>query len=137
MRVVDEGHVYELTQLEREEPHLLVFIKRSGKHIKHEREWGGLQTQEVLRALIDRTKYLNDLIPCAETQDAVWHLQSALFCYEARAYRRKFEKVNRQDATHDDTERPKPWREHPYESVPFSEMGIELRPTGADGHIIL
>lgn len=137
MRVLDEGHIYELDQLGTEETYLLVFIKRSSRYIKHEREWAGLQTQEVLRALIDRTQYLNDLIPCVETQDAIWHLQTALFCYEARAHRRKLEKVNRLDASHDDTERPKPWRDHPYESVPFSEMGIELRPTGEDGHIIL
>ncbi len=136
MKTVDEGHIYELDQLGTDETVQLKFIKRSGKDIKHDDEWPGLQTQEVLRALVDRTQYLNDLIPCTESQDAVYYLRMALFCYEVRAYRRKQEKVNRQDGDHDDLERPKPWWENPYQDVPFNEFEIELKETDTDGHII-
>ena len=82
-------------------------------------------TQEVLRALIDRTEYLDNVIHCTETQDAIWHLRMALFCYEARAYRRKQEGKNRQKPEHDDTMRPKPWNEIHF--MMFLSMNKELR----------
>lgn len=135
MKVSDPGHVYELDQLGGG-VHTLVFVKRSGGAVAYEQEWPGVQTQEVLRALIDRTKYLNGVLECAETKDAVWHLRMALYCYELRAWRRKQGKVNRKSPAHDDTGRSRPWREHP-DDAPFSEYEIELRPTGPDGHIVV
>jgi hypothetical protein len=135
MRVIDPGHIYELQGLGGGDQ-TLTFIKRSGGAIKYDKEWPGLQTQEVLRALIDRTKYLNDVLPCTETQDALWYLRRVLYLYELRAWRRKQEAVNREAPEHDDTARGRPWRELPHEA-PFNEQDIELRPTGPDGHIIL
>jgi len=137
MKVVVPGHHYLLDQLGTIRRTGLRFLRRSGKTIKHESEWPGLQTQEVLRALIDRTLYLNELIPCVETQDALYHLRMALYMYEVRAYRRKMDKVNRQDGDHDDSERPHPWRERDFEDVPFNEQDIEVRPVGPDGHIVV
>lgn len=135
MEVIDPGHIYALAGLGGGDQ-TLTFIKRSGGAIEYDEEWPGLQTQEVLRALIDRTQYLDAVLPCKETEDAVYHLRMALFMYELRAWRRKQEEVNREAPEHDDTERPRPWREFPFEA-PFSEHEIELRPTGPDGHIIL
>lgn len=135
MRVIDNGHIYELDNLGGGKQRL-VFVKRSGGAIQYDEEWEGLQTQEVLRALIDRTKYLYDVLPCAETGDALWHLRMALYMYEVRAYRRKQEDVNRKAPEHDDTERPRPWRKCPH-NVPFNEQDIEQRPVGEDGHIVL
>lgn len=136
MRVIDPGHIYELSQLGTAEPFTLKFVKRSGGAIRYEEEWPGLQVQEVLRALIDRSIYLDNVIPCTETQDAIYHLRMALFMYEVRAWRRKQEGKNRKQPAHDDTARPREWREFPFEDVPFTEHQIELRPIGADGHII-
>jgi len=135
MQVIDPGHIYLLKGLGGGDQEL-TFIKRSGGAIEYDEEWPGVQTQEVLRALIDRTQYLNAVLPCKETEDAVYYLRMALFMYELRAWRRKQEAVNRHAPEHDDTERPRPWRKHPFEA-PFGEYRIELRPTGPDGHIIL
>jgi hypothetical protein len=136
MEVVDKGHVYDLNQLGGGTQRL-TFIKRSGGAVHYETEWAGLQTQEVLRVLIDRTKYLNQILPCVETEDAIHYLRMALFMYEVRAWRRKQEKVNRKEGEHDDSLHPKNWREVPFSDVPFDEHEIELRPTGEDGHILL
>lgn len=137
MRIVDPGHIYDLWQLGNSNLQRLVFVKRSGGAITHPNQHPGLQTQEVLRALIDRTKYLNSILPCAETEDAIWHLRMALFMYEVRAYRRKQEKVNTKQPAHDDTQRPRGWREKPFADIPFNEHDIELRPIGEDGHILI
>jgi len=137
MKVIDPGHKYELWQLGTINPTYLTFVKRSGGAIQYKDEWPGLQTQEVLRAVIDRSKYLNDIIPCAETEDAIYYARMALFMYEVRAYRRKQEELNRKQPKHDDSTSPKTWRRNPFADVPFSEHEIELRPIGPDGHIII
>lgn len=126
-----------MDQLGTEQQQPILFVKRSGGAVEYDREWPGVQTQEVLRVLIDRTKYLNGIIPCVESEEAIYHLRMALFQYEARAYRRKQEEKNRKSPEHDDTAHPRPHRIHPYEDVPFSEFEIELRPIGEDGHIVL
>lgn len=136
MEVIDNGHIYRLVQLGTDETVDLKFIKRSGGAVTYAEEWPGLQTQEVLRALIHRTEYLDGIIECTESKDAAWHLRMALFLYEARAYRRKQEELNREKPEHDDTERPRPWRSRPFADVPFSEIDIEKWPIGADGHVI-
>lgn len=137
MRIVDPGHVYDMWQLGSRCMQRICFIKRSGGAVRYAKEWAGVQVQEVLRVLIDRCEYLNGIIWCTETQDAIYHLRMALFAFEARAYRRKQEGLNRQQPEHDDSARAKPWRDNPYEDVPFNEYEIELRPIGADGHIVL
>jgi hypothetical protein len=135
MKVISPGHVYTIKNLGKGSQRIK-FVKRSGGAVKYRREWPGLQTQEVLRVVIDRTKYLDSILSCTETQDALWHLRMALYQYEVRAWRRKQEKVNRKQPAHDDTIKPHPWREHPHD-VPFNEQNIELRPIGSDGHIIV
>lgn len=70
MRIIDPGHIYELRQLGDEETQTLKFVKRSGGAVHYDKEWPGMQTQEVLRALIDRTQYLYDVLPCKETAEA-------------------------------------------------------------------
>ena len=137
MRVIDDGHSYELEQLGTDDKFLLKFVKRSGGAIQYDEEWAGLQTQEVIRALIHRTTYLDSIIECAESKDSIYHLRMALFLYEARAYRRKMEGSNRKEPKHDDITKHKSWLENPYADVPFNEYQIEDYPIGEDGHIIL
>ncbi len=135
MKVIDPGHIYELRQLGDEATQELVFIKRSGGAVHYEKEWPGLQTQEVLRALIDRTKYLYQVLPCRETEEALRHLRMALYWYEARALRRKRSKTNRTTNAHDDEDTPEMHIEYPRD-IPFTVTEIELRETGEDGHIV-
>lgn len=136
MRVIDPGHIYEMDQLGGGTQRL-VFPKRSGGAIQYPEEWPGVLTQEVARVLVDRTQYLNAVLPCVESLNAIQFLRMTIFEYEARAYRRKREKVNRMQPAHEDCDRPRGWRDEPYDDVPFNEQEIELRPVGADGHILL
>ncbi len=136
MKTIDPGHIYELQQLGDENKKILTFIKRSGGAVVYEKEWAGLQTQEVLRALIDRTKYLYSVLPCKETAEALRHLRMTMYWYETRAFRRKQSMTNRTTSAHDDTLTTPMTIEYPPD-VAFTEIDIELRSTGEDGHILL
>ena len=136
MEIIDPGHMYGMRQLNTNKLQYITFIKRSGGAITYDEEYVGVQVQEVLRTLIDRSKDLNDILPCMETKDAIYHLRMALFHYEARAYRRKMESVNRKSPTHDDSTRPKSWGYEILADIPFNECGIEDLPIGPDGHIL-
>lgn len=129
MEILEPGHIYRLQHLESDGYEVLRFVRRSSDAVDYgDGEHVGTNTQEVLRALIDRTFYLNGILPSVETLDAAYHLRMALFCYEARAYRRKLHKLNKTDTVNDYTER--------YRDIPFNEQDIELKPVGHDGHII-
>lgn len=45
----------------------------------------GTTTQEVLRALIDRARYVNDQTPCEETAEAITLMATAVYLFEKRA----------------------------------------------------
>lgn len=137
MIIVDPGHIYDLFQLGSTDLQRLTFVKRGGGAIQYPVEWVGTQNQEVTRALIDRTEYLNSILPCDETTNAAYHYRMALYEFEARAYRRKLSAVNRKQPAHDDSERSRPWRLQPYNDVPFTFDGIEKLPIGPDGHILI
>lgn len=134
MVTLDPGHHYRCVQLDTDETVDIIFVKRNSSTVIRDEEHGGLQTQEVLRVLIDRTKFLNDLIPCVETQDAIYHLRQALYMYEVRAYLRKIQSKNRR-GEHDDTQSPKRHREQLFD-VPFTAHNIEDYAIGDDGHVI-
>lgn len=135
MRVVDPGHVYECEQLGGG-TQTLTFVKRSSGAVTYEKEWAGLQTQEVLRALIDRTKFLNEILPCSETVEALHHLRMSLYWYEVRAYRRKKDGVNTTEYAHEDTLSDYQKGKYP-KGIPFTEVNIEMYQVGEDGHIII
>jgi hypothetical protein len=93
VKIIDAGHVYQLTNLDDfigdKFPQTLTFVKRSGANFPfNEGDHPGTNVQEVLRALIDRTDYLNRQKPCAETEAAAGCLRAALVLYEQRAARR-------------------------------------------------
>lgn len=89
MKIIDAGHMYVLDSLDGGEPVRVTFVKRQGaKFPFNSGVHGGTNVQEVLRALIDRTKYLLSQEACAETEAALGNLQSALLHYEVRAARR-------------------------------------------------
>lgn len=133
MKVIETGHVYDLKRLESKGYERLTFIKRSSGAIQYNDEHSGTNTQEVIRALIERTGYLHSVLPCDETADAIYYLRMALYCYEVRAYRRKQQKYNKHANLHESNE-PNPHRDG-YDDVPFSEFEIETLPVGKDGHI--
>lgn len=148
MEIIDDGHIYQLDNVGTDTgTQIIKFRKRSGGAIQYHEEWDGLSTQEVLRSIIKRTIYLNNIIECMESDTSIWHLRMALWEYEARAWRRKIDKVNRKEGFHDTLSRNKPWRNLIADDVPFgieSELiidgnrksyYIEDMPIGEDGHI--
>lgn len=135
MKIINPGHIYELRQLGDDATQTIKFIKRSGGAVQYDQEWAGLQTQEVLRVLIDRTKYLDTVLPCKETKESIKHLQMALYWYEVRALRRKQSKTNRTTFNHDDLLTPEYSPEYAPD-IPFTEKDIELYNIGEDGHIL-
>ena len=101
MRVLDPGHSYALDALEpaggRAFGQILRFVKRVGEGYPGNEEppHPGVQTQEVLRALIDRTKYvreqsrqLGDEDSVLDNEDLIEKLREALWILEERAARR-------------------------------------------------
>ncbi len=131
-QVLDDGHVYRMPNLgvlqrdefDPERHQELRFLKRSGGAIQYAEEFGGLQTQTVMRVLIDRTRYLYNVLPCQESLRSIRYLQNALWEYEARAFRRKIQALNREQPAHVEDI-----------PIPFSPMDCETHSLGADGHL--
>jgi hypothetical protein len=136
MKVLDPGHLYEVPNLEAEGTQQIRFIKRNSDMVQRDEEYAGTNTQEVIRVLIDRTKYLNTVGYCEETANAVSWLQMALYEYEARAWRRKQQKLNKRAKPQAETDGLNAYRDA-YRDVPFTSVGIEDLPTGPDGHVIV
>lgn len=93
MQVIEPGHVYKLNWLD-EKPggsgaadNLLIFVNREDGT-----QHPGTQTQEVLRALIDRTRHCDRCLRWLGNDLIIKHLQMALVLHEARAFERKIEK---------------------------------------------
>lgn len=105
MRVHEPGHVYELEQLDypvwsvsteleakrhqcpEGAPLMLRFVARETG-----RRHCGTQTQDVLRALIDRTQHCDACLRWEGNDLIIYHLRMALVLHEARALARKVEK---------------------------------------------
>lgn len=96
MRIADKGHKYELTQLFKSVDGSLRYAgdKQILQFLNTEkgRECAGVTTQEVIRALIDRTWYCNDCLPWSGNKLIVDHLRMALALHEARHLIRGVEK---------------------------------------------
>lgn len=91
MKVVDQGHLYELNVLDGEGPAptaRLRFVKREGPNYPgNVGAYPGVTTQEVIRALIDRMLYVNGQQECIDNRSAISHLRDALVVLEIRAAR--------------------------------------------------
>lgn len=91
MKVLDPGHLYELANLDTDDPGNRVervrFVKRIGEKFPGNKAPGyaGTTTQEVIRALIDRTKYVDAQRPDLANSRALHELRSALVEFEMRA----------------------------------------------------
>lgn len=90
MKILDPGHYYSLDRLdfdETEDPVLLRFVKRVGDKFPGNEAppYDGTTTQEVLRALIDRTKYVDEQIHFLANEHVLSHLRWALTWLEHRA----------------------------------------------------
>ena len=88
MKVLDPGHEYLLTSFDGVKPMWLRFVKRNDppeKYPGNSDAYPGTQTQEVLRALIDRAHYVQGQQPDDDTNPQVISLlRQALVLLETR-----------------------------------------------------
>ena len=85
MKIIDPGHKYlaEPIPCGSEPPVEIHFPKRQGPNYPGNiGEHPGPLTQEYLRAIIDRAKYMNRQGPCAETDIIIHSLRTALMAFE-------------------------------------------------------
>lgn len=86
MKVITEGHKYELDNLEGNETQCLQFIEKrfpgcDGEAITTN---DGTTNEEVLRVLIDRMQYLQDKCSCRENAIVITKLEESLMWLEKR-----------------------------------------------------
>lgn len=92
MEKIDPGHIYKLDQLDVETvcaSVLLTFVKREGPgypgNVGH---YPGTTVQEVLRACIDRIKYVDAQIHHDNNDRVISHLRETILLLEERAAER-------------------------------------------------
>lgn len=92
MKVLDPGHFYECAQLDNgpfDLPNFLRFVKRiGGDYPGNTNHYAGTTLQEVLRACIDRVKYLNQQLPDHRNEMVLINLRRAIYALEIRAAER-------------------------------------------------
>ena len=93
MKVIDPGHQYDLDVFDDDGDgyrSVLRFMKRVGPGYPHNVEptYSGTNCQEVIRAIIDRVKYLQMQIPHPQNDVILEGLRSALTAFEVRAAER-------------------------------------------------
>lgn len=94
MKTLDPGHQYELNSLDGDLQQVLTFVKRCdrddpSKYPGNDNAYPGTTTQEVLRALINRTQYVQNQIPCLENEQIISMLRQCIYLLESRAKQRK------------------------------------------------
>jgi hypothetical protein len=90
MEIVDPGHKFLLKAYDNGEPQVLVFMKREGTgypfNVGH---YSGTNCQEVIRALIERVKYLQHQVACEKNERIIQLLRECLKLFEERAAERR------------------------------------------------
>ena len=89
MKIIDPGHTYLAEGVGGAVPQMIEFVKNLGAKYPGNTgdPHGGILCQDLLRILIDRTRYLNKQGACAETEHALAALRQALGWFEVRAAR--------------------------------------------------
>lgn len=90
---IDPGHFYKLESLDGINPQYLKFVKRHDptdptRFPGNTNSYEGTTSQTVLRALLDRTKYLQNQKWCVENVIIIFCTKLSIWLYEIRAARR-------------------------------------------------
>lgn len=96
MKVIEPGHVYEVQNTDGKGTQRINFVLRrdgAAELLPENQRRQGIQSQELLRVLIDRTIYLHNEQPWPENIVVINCLRKALKMYESRAARRSIEKL--------------------------------------------
>jgi len=88
VRAIYPGHRYELDHLDGEGKSVLQFVQREPLHAPLE----GVTNQEVLRAVIDRVKALDEEVHWPGNAQIIRHLRMAILLHESRAIERHIER---------------------------------------------
>lgn len=97
MKIIDPGHRYVVENIDGNGTQIIQFVKRRGTNgglLPNVEMVEGIQSQELLRVLIDRTIYLHKEQAWHENVDVINHLRDALRLYEIRAAHRLIEKTS-------------------------------------------
>lgn len=97
MKVIEPGHLYEVENVDGDGTQLIQFVHRrdeDARLLPEDQRKEGIQSQELLRVLIDRTLYLHAEQPWSENVKIIQNLRDALRIYEARAARAAIEKLS-------------------------------------------
>jgi len=95
MKVVDPGHTYIMRDIDGTGIQYIQFVKREGDNYPgNTGSRPGILCQEALRVLINRCEYLNNQIPCAETEAIIANLRAAFLAFEVRAARVRGEVID-------------------------------------------
>lgn len=92
MKIIDEGHCYRLHAFDGTDSQTLTFVKRCTPAWKYPGNVGshpGTINQEVLRALIHRTKYVNGQSRHWVNPICVWLYRAAITLLELRVMQKK------------------------------------------------
>ena len=89
MKILTNGHNYELESFEGTNPQRIQFIEKEPIAGNLETINDGTTNEEVLRVLIDRMNYLQDKFPCRENKYVIFALEEALVWLEQRTADRK------------------------------------------------
>lgn len=117
---VDKGHTFYLQVFDYpgDAHSSLIFMKRKGdKYPGNKDSYPGTNSQEVIRALIARIKYVDNQIQDSRNQVVIWHLRECLYLMEERAAERH--NLDIETLTKDQME------------------NIESLPTGRNGHLLI
>jgi hypothetical protein len=90
VRIIDPGHRYQLNTLDGDVNEVLTFVKRDSPAEKYPGNTGhyaGTTTQEVLRACLDRIRYVNNQIPDDDNLLVIQGLRQCITALERRAAR--------------------------------------------------
>lgn len=97
MKIIQPGHVYDVENIDGPGTQRIQFTERRGwdaELLPEDKRTPGIQSQELLRVLIDRTIYLHAEQAWHENVDIINHLRAALTLYESRAAHRHLEKLS-------------------------------------------
>lgn len=84
MQILVPAHKYELSSMDGTAPQVLTFIRKEQQDGKFVTVEDGTTNEEVLAAVIDRIKGLNEKAPCRENSICLTHLETALLWLEKR-----------------------------------------------------
>lgn len=96
MRIIEAGHLYEVENVDGDGTQRIQFVHRrddAGELLPEKYRKEGIQSQELLRVLIDRTIYLHAEQAWHENVKIINHLRDALRLYESRAAHRAIDKL--------------------------------------------